>query len=123
MVSAPGTRWCLARIPPTPDCTFWVSSGICFYLHVKLNSASFMTERKTLTIKHETALPPVRAVRSLVWNRKMLPVIQERLERAESVVRAHLLLNGNGCLRVGSYEVSLNGEEEIVVNRIKTSDW
>lgn len=82
-----------------------------------------MAERETLTIKHEAALPPVRAVRSLAWNRKMLPVVQARMERAESVVRAHLLLNGNGCLRVGPYEISLNGDGEIVVNRIETSDW
>ncbi|MCL4264817.1 MAG: hypothetical protein KJ069_16460 [Anaerolineae bacterium] len=53
----------------------------------------------------------------------MLPIIQARLEKAESAVRAHLLLNGNDCLRIGAYEISLNEDEEIIVNRVETDDW
>lgn len=53
----------------------------------------------------------------------MLPLVQARLERAESVIRAHLLLNGNDGLRVGPYHISMNGDEEIVVTRQETGDW
>jgi len=53
----------------------------------------------------------------------MLPIIQARLERAESVIRAHLLLNGKGDLSIGPYHLSLDGDEEVVVTRLETSDW
>lgn len=82
-----------------------------------------MGERESPASNYETALSPIRAVRSLAWNRRVLPIIQARLERAESVVRAHLLLNGNSCLRIGAYEISLNGDEEIIVHQVATDDW
>ena len=82
-----------------------------------------MGEREPLAIRPETDLLLMRAVRSLAWNQMVLPIIQARLERAESIVRSQLLLNGEGALRVGPYEVSLGQDEAITLTRLESDGW
>jgi len=65
----------------------------------------------------------MRAVRSLAWNRLLLPLIQARLERAERVVRSQLFLMGEACLQVGPYEISRNQDEEIALTWQASDDW
>jgi hypothetical protein len=65
----------------------------------------------------------MKAVRSLAWNQMVLPIIQARLERAESIVRSQLLLSGQEALRIGPYEVTLGQDEELTLTRLEVDGW
>lgn len=65
----------------------------------------------------------MRAVRSLAWNRKILPVIEERLERAEKQLRSYLYIQGRKSIRAGVYQVELDEEENVHLTRLPVDDW
>ena len=82
-----------------------------------------MGEREPQAGRVETNGLLLRAVRSLTWNRLMLPLIQARLERAERIVRSQLFLVGEEHLQVGPYGVTLNQNGEIELTWQANNDW
>ncbi len=65
----------------------------------------------------------LRAVRSLAWNRQLLPIIQERYNRAENIVRSRLLVRGGESVHVGPYEVSLTEDQDIGLTWNGDDEW
>lgn len=65
----------------------------------------------------------MRAVRSFAWNQQLLPVIMDRLERAESQVRAFMLLHDCNQMRLGPYEIELRDDDSLHVTRHEQTDW
>ena len=65
----------------------------------------------------------LRSVRSFAWNSALLPVIMERLERAESQIRAHMLLHNCNEIRLGAFEIELREDDNIHITRLEQSDW
>lgn len=65
----------------------------------------------------------LRGVRSLAWNRHLLPLIQARLERAENIVRSQILRRGEQILQIGPFGISLDEDQEIVLTWQASEDW
>ena len=82
-----------------------------------------MTERGTETREDRDDTAFLRAVRSLAWNRQILPVIQERYNRAEDIVRSRLLVRGGESLHVGPYELSLTEDQDIGLTWNGDDEW
>jgi len=80
-------------------------------------------EPRTGDLELEGAKVFLRAVRSLAWNRQLLPIIQERLNRAESIVRSQLLIRGGESIAAGPFGVSLNEDQEIDLSWQGGDDW
>jgi hypothetical protein len=53
----------------------------------------------------------------------MLPVIEDRLERAESQLRSYLYVQGRRSVRAGVYQVELDEEENVHLTRLPVDDW
>jgi hypothetical protein len=64
----------------------------------------------------------VRAVRSLVYNRLVLDVIQRRIEKAEAIVRSYLITQDGGSTRIGPYLVDMDEAEQIEVVKVEDDD-
>ena len=82
-----------------------------------------MTEQAAETRDARDDMVFLRAVRSLAWNRQLLPVIQERYNRAEDIVRSRLLVRGGESLHVGPYEVSLTEDQDIGLTWNGDDEW
>jgi hypothetical protein len=54
--------------------------------------------------EYEQAL---RAARSLARNRELMPKVEERLAKAESMLESYLLRSGQTAARVGGYVIEL----------------
>lgn len=65
----------------------------------------------------------LRAVRSFAWNRRLLPVIQERYNKAEDIVRSRLLVRGEENIQVGPYTVSLTPEQDVELTWNGEDEW
>ena len=52
----------------------------------------------------------MRSIRSLAYNRELQPLVEDRIERAESSLRGYLLINGLAATRVGFYQVEMDEE-------------
>lgn len=65
----------------------------------------------------------LRAVRSLAWNRQLLPIVQRRLDRAENIVRSQLLIHGGESIAAGPFGVSLNEDQEVDLSWQGGDDW
>ena len=63
-----------------------------------------------------------RAVRGLARNREMKQVLDGRMERAEAQIISSLLLRGVATLRLGGYQVDLQGEE-IRLTRLPSDEF
>jgi hypothetical protein len=64
-----------------------------------------------------------RAIRSLIHNRQLQPLVSERIERAEATIRSGLLVNDTTELRVGNFEVILDESNRINLNRLTVDGW
>jgi hypothetical protein len=65
----------------------------------------------------------MRAVRSLAYNRKLKPVIEGRIERAEAKVRGYMMVNGLSSSRIGAFEVELDEDGDLSLTRLQSDDW
>jgi hypothetical protein len=83
-----------------------------------------MGEHEPLVHGAETDLGVLlRAIRSFAWNQHLLPLVQARLDRAESIVRSQLLLSGQTSLEVGPFGVSLNEDQDVTLSWHASDDW
>jgi hypothetical protein len=64
----------------------------------------------------------VRAAISYAYNEKLLPKVQERLERAEGVLEGYLVLSGKEQARLGPYQVEKD-EEGIRIGPAGDDGW
>ncbi len=65
----------------------------------------------------------LRAIRSLVYNRRILPIIERRIFQAETTIRAHLLVRNSTDDQVGPYEVEVDEENNIWVTHTACDEW
>jgi hypothetical protein len=61
--------------------------------------------------EHEQAL---RAAKSYAYNKELIPKVEERLAKAESVLESYLLRTGREALRLGRYQVELRDGRMLV---------
>ena len=64
----------------------------------------------------------MRAIRSLAYNRGLKPLVEERIERAESKLRGYLLRQNSTAERIGSYEVEMDEDGEISLSLLPVDD-
>ena len=64
----------------------------------------------------------VRAIRSLLYNRLLLEVVQRRIEKAEVIILSYLLLQGETGAQIGPYLVEVDADHGIGVTRIADDD-
>ena len=64
----------------------------------------------------------LRAARSYAHNHELKPKVEERLEKAESQLRSYLLREGVDSLRLGAFQVALQGDQ-LVVTRVEAEGW
>lgn len=64
----------------------------------------------------------VRAIRSLLYNRLLLEVVQRRIEKAEVIILSYLLLQGEAGAQIGPYLVEVDADHRIDVTRIAEDD-
>jgi hypothetical protein len=64
----------------------------------------------------------MRAIRSLAYNRELQPLVEGRIERAESKLRGYLIRQNLTVTRIGPYEVELDGEGDILLSRLPMDD-
>lgn len=65
----------------------------------------------------------LRAIRSLVYNRRILPIIERRIFQAETTIRAHLLVRNSTENQVGPYQVEVDEEDDIRVTQTAFDEW
>lgn len=65
----------------------------------------------------------LRAIRSLVYNRRVLPIIERRIFQAETTIRAHLLIRNSTDSQIGPYEVEVDEDNNIRVTRTAVDEW
>ena len=75
-------------------------------------------EREHLSLDRQT----IRAIRSLAWNRALLPIIEDRIFRAEQLILAYLTIQGTTQACLGAFEVELE-DETIRITQLQTDDW
>ena len=71
----------------------------------------------------EATIRVLRAIRSLAYNRRLQPLVEERIERAEATIRSHLILQGTAEAQIGPYEVQTNEKNEIRITRLSVDEW
>lgn len=75
----------------------------------------------------ETPKPTVRelrAVRSLLYNRLLMEVVQRRIEKAEAVILSYLLTQKNSFSQIGPYFIELGEEHFLEVTKTEDdSGW
>ena len=64
----------------------------------------------------------MRAIRSLAYNRELQPLVEGRIERAESKLRGYLIRQDLTATRIGPYEVEMDGDGEILLSRLPMDD-
>lgn len=65
----------------------------------------------------------LRAIRSLVYNRRILPIIERRIFQAETTIRAHLLVRNSTDDQIGPYQVELVEGDNIRVTQSSFDEW
>ena len=65
----------------------------------------------------------MRSIRSLAYNRELQPLVEDRIERAEANLRGYLMANDLRSARIGLYEVGMDEEGGISLERLPTDDW
>lgn len=71
----------------------------------------------------ETTIRLVRAIRSLAYNRRLQPLVEDRIERAEATIRNYLLLQDTTEAQIGPYEMKVDREGEIEVSQLAQDGW
>jgi hypothetical protein len=77
-------------------------------------------------VVHETSKPTIRdlrAVRSLLYNRLLLEVVQRRIEKAETILLSYLLTQGSSMAQIGPYLVELDESDYICVTQTEANGW
>ena len=64
----------------------------------------------------------LRAARSYAHNHELKPKVEERLDKAESQLRSYLLREGVDSLRLGAFQVEMQGDQ-LVVTRVEAEGW
>ena len=65
----------------------------------------------------------MRSIRSLAYNRELQPLVEGRIERAEANLRGYLMANDLTSALLGLYEVGMDEEGSISLERLPTDDW
>ncbi len=65
----------------------------------------------------------LRAIRSLVYNRRVLPIIERRIFQAETTIRAHLLVRNSTDDQVGPYQVGLDEDDNLRITQTAFDEW
>ena len=65
----------------------------------------------------------IRSIRSLAYNRKLQPLVEDRIERAEASLRGYMSTNGLAATRVGPYQVDMDEEGGISLALQPGDDW
>lgn len=73
-------------------------------------------------MEREVPVEAIRAVRSLAWNRYLLPLVERRIAYAEQVIRSYLTLQGVTTGQLGMFEVCLE-EEQISITKLPPDGW
>lgn len=81
---------------------------------VPIDSCPGELERPTPTIRE------FRAVRSLLYNRLLMEVVQRRIEKAEAIILSYLLTQADSFTQIGPYFVELG--EDHLLEVTKTED-
>ena len=71
----------------------------------------------------ESTVRVLRAIRSLAYNRRLQPLVEERIERAEATIRSHLILRGTAEAQIGPYGIQTNEDYEIRITRLSIDKW
>lgn len=65
----------------------------------------------------------MRAVRSLAYNRELKPVIEGRIERAETNIRGYMLANSLRTTQIGAFEVEMDEDGDLALSRLPMDEW
>lgn len=71
----------------------------------------------------KATLRDMRAVRSLLYNRLLLEVVQRRIEKAEAIIHSYLLAWGDSTAQIGPYLVELGDAKRLYLTRTETDGW
>ena len=71
----------------------------------------------------EVARRLMRACRSLNYNRELQPLVEARIERAEGMIRGHLLAWGQTALRLGAFQVEMEEDGSIELTQLQVDGW
>jgi len=64
----------------------------------------------------------LRATRSLAFNRKLRPLVEQSIAHAEKTIRSHFLLHELTELQIGSYQVRMSASDEIQLTFLSDHD-
>ena len=64
-----------------------------------------------------------RAARSYERNAQLAPKIEERLDRARSILESYLLLSGKTSAHVGGYQIAHLQDGRLSVSRLPPEGW
>lgn len=71
----------------------------------------------------KATLRDMRAVRSLLYNRLLLEVVQQRIEKAEAIIHGYSLAWGDSTAQIGPYLVELGDAKHLFLTRTETDGW
>lgn len=71
----------------------------------------------------KATLRDMRAVRSLLYNRLLLEVVQRRIEKAEAIIHSYLLAWGDSTAQIGPYLVELDDTKGLFFTQTETDGW
>jgi len=71
----------------------------------------------------ESTIRLLRAIRSLAYNRRLQPLVEQRIERAEATIRSHLILQGTAEIQIAPYEVQASEDDDIQLTRLSVDEW
>lgn len=63
------------------------------------------------------------AARSYEHNAQLAPKIEERLDRARSVLESYMLVSGKTMVRLGGYQIALLDDGSLSVTRLPPGGW
>lgn len=84
-----------------------------------VSAEPILVERET----PKATLRDVRAVRSLLYNRLLLEVVQRRIEKAEATILSYLLTQSTTSAQIGPYLVELDASDRIGLTQTETDGW
>ncbi|MBC7236234.1 MAG: hypothetical protein H5T69_10345 [Chloroflexi bacterium] len=70
--------------------------------------------------EHEQAL---RAVRSYERNRRLIPKVEERLQKARGILEAFLLRSGQDQARLGDYQIERKENGDLAITKLPPEGW
>ena len=64
-----------------------------------------------------------RAARSYERNAQLAPKIEERLDRARSILESYMLLSGKTVVHLGGYQIAMLEDGSLSVTRLPPEGW